>query len=168
MNIKSLQFKNYLVDDNGDNYIDLSQPSLKNGSYSGIKDIFQVDSETEMRADLISLKFYGSTEHIDILLKANNLFNPFCIKEGDLLVIPNILTDSAMYKKPNTGNKKDLRQNFVDKARLSSKDQNRVDRLKQKANGKEGAVANPMSPNLLQIGSNTQELKNGEIILGKK
>lgn len=166
MDIKSLQLKQFLIDDNNDFYKDLSISSINQGSFQGIMDIFRVDFETEMRPDLICLKYYGSTEHIDVLLKANNIFNPFSIEEGKYLIIPSISNKAIMYNQASNKNKKDLRSQFIDKERMSKHDANRIDRLKNKANGKKGQVKDPLPTNMLQVGETTTKLEGGKIKLG--
>ena len=166
MDIKSLQLKNKLIDDNGQEYLDLSEPSTKQGAQIKIKGVIVVDTETEMRPDLISYKFYGSSNYVDIICKANNIFNPFSIIEGQVLVIPDFNNENQILSKPVNTQKKDLRAKFTDTSRLSEDDQNRVQRLKEKARTKKGGVKNPLPPNMLPPGTSGKIFKDGEIILG--
>jgi hypothetical protein len=173
MKINSLIKKGTLIDDVGDEYVDLSQSSIKKNIEIGIKALYIVNEETEMRMDLISLKYYGSTKYIDILCKANNIFNPFSIEVGDILVIPSVDNDTDVYEKPkgnnNNGNgnaTKDIREKFIDKARLSEKDKNRVDRLKEKSKGKKGTVEEILPSNMLQPGVESKTFIDGKIQLG--
>lgn len=168
MDIKSLKHKDTLIDDNGDEYVDLSQPSIKAGSDIAIIGGFRVTPAEEMRPDLICLKYYGSTEYLDILLKVNNIFNPFSIKEGDFLLIPDVNNAEQHYDNAIAGNKKRkvLAKQFTDTSRMSKKDAARIERLKQKAKGKNGAVTEPLPPNMLQPGVKGKIISPEQILLG--
>lgn len=166
MEIKSLTLKDKLVDDKGEEFLDLSVSSIRAGSDPLIQGIYVVDEETEMRVDLISYKFYGTFENIDVILKANNIFNPFSIQQGDVLIIPRIDSDNEIYASPQEGKKRDLRAQFTDIKRLSQKDKNRIERIKEKAKGKAGAVSNPLPPNILPTDKPAKIFKDGVIRLG--
>lgn len=172
MKINSLAKKKSLIDNDGDEYLDLSRMSIKQNIEIGIKAIYVVTDETEMRPDLIAIKYYGSTKYIDILCKANNIFNPFSIEAGDILVIPNVTNDKDLYEDTSktggkaAGESSDLREKFIDKARLSEKDKNRVERLKEKSNGKKGQVEEILPPNMLQPDVDSKVMVDGKIKLG--
>lgn len=173
MQINSLKKKNTITDSENEEYLDLSQSSLKTDINIGVKAIYVVVKETEMRLDLISLKYYGSTKYIDVLCKANNIFNPFSIQADDVLVIPNIGNDDSLYKSNEdiSGSDTsvpsgDIRGRFIDEARLSQQDKNRVDRLKEKGKGKKGAVDDILPTNMLQSNVKSKTVKDGMIKLG--
>ena len=130
MNIKCFSYKPTLIDDNGIEYVDLSFNTLKTNLYDSILGIYRVESSTEMRPDLICMKYYGTTDYMDILLKSNNIFNPFSIKEGDVLVIPAIKKEDDLYDTPVGIINDDLRKKYVDQSQLSEVDQNRINRIK--------------------------------------
>jgi len=62
-----------------------------------------VDKKYEMRLDYLCKELYGDISYIGMLMKLNDIFNPFSIKEGDMIVyIPsNRLTDS-LFTDPKT------------------------------------------------------------------
>jgi len=165
MNIKSLQNKGTLLDDDGDEYKDLSSYSFKDSNVS-LQAIYVVTKETEMRMDLIALKYLGSTKYIDILCKINNIFNPFSIKYGDVLVIPKIDNDESIYDNVYKTDEKDLRKQFTDTKRLSQKDIERVKRLREKSKDYDGAITDPLPPNMLQPNKKGKTFKDGKIIFG--
>lgn len=166
MNIKSLKIKTTLTDDEGDKYVDLSVSSFQKQANSSIKGLYVVTEETEMRPDLICMKYYGNTEYIDALLKSNNITNPFALKEGDLLFIPSINEPSEVYVTPGEIEKTDLREQFIDSSRLSEKDKGRIDRLKEKAKGKKGAKKELLPPNILESDQKGFKIKGDELIFG--
>ena len=167
MNINIFKAKPKLTNDNNEEYLDLSYNSYNNNiNFTSILGIEVVTKNTEMRLDKIAMKYYKTTEYLDLLCKVNNIFNPFSIKDGDILIIPNIPQKEKIYK--NTGEivKKDIRKNYVDKARLSTKDKNRLERLKAKVSGKSNASSTPLPPNILKENESNKTYKNGGIKLG--
>lgn len=157
MNIRSLSFKNTLIDDNGEEYFDLSVPSFDINSIS-IIDIHLVTREEEGRLDKICEKYYSTTEYIDTLCLINHLFNPFSIKEGDLIVIPSMSNASQLYYTPEIPGWLIGETNTTKNNKTNTKDNNRITRLKQQNI--------PRKPNELKDGQTIKKYVNGKIILG--
>lgn len=160
MDIRSLTLKNILIDDNKEEYFDLSVPSF-DISKVAVNDIHMVTKDEEGRIDKIAESYYGSTDFIDILCFINRIYNPFSIKEGDLLVIPEVTTNTSnIYFRPEiptwiTGNEKNTTPTSK---KTNEKDENRINRLKQqKAQRK---------PNELVEGQSVKKYINGKVILG--
>lgn len=168
MNIKTLTLKNRLVDENtGEEYFDLSAPSFTYDGAAGVRSIYYVTQETEGRPDLISIEFFGSAEYIDAICITNNIFNPFSIKEGDVLVIPNLENEDLHYSKPKQWSRDDRVTSQYNNIDLQSQpDQNRIQRLIKKAQGSKNPAPTPLPPNLLQQGQASKEFTNGKIRLG--
>lgn len=169
MNIKSLTLKNIKIDQfTGEEFFDLSSPSFKYDVKYGVKAIHYVLPDQEGRIDLISNIYYGSGEYIDAICVVNNIFNPFSIQEGDVLVIPNIIqNETELYKKPKTQERPNIVQDqFINTDRQTQKDQNRIERIKAKGSGKKSRVNNPLPPNILQPGQDAKTFTNGNIQLG--
>lgn len=157
MDIKSLTLKNILIDDNNDEYFDLSVPSFDIGGIS-MKDVHAVTQDEEGRIDKVCNKYFGSSENIDVLCFINHIFNPFSIEQNDLLVIPQIGSISGqIYKKPDIptwlegGNSTGGSPN----PKTNEKDENRINRINQKR-----------KPNDLPEGVSAKKYINGKIILG--
>jgi len=167
MNIKTLSLKNFLETDEGESYIDLSSPVVIMPALPRVKGIYIVDEFTEMRPDLISVKYYGTPSFLDILCKLNLIYNPFSIKKGDILIILDLDNPDQFYQKAKTGsiNADILQKAFVNK-NLNEKDKNRLDRIKAKARDKKGGVKTPLPPNFMPSDKNSTVVKNGRIILG--
>ena len=165
MQIRSLKLKSKLTDIDNEQYLDLTQSSMKECDVT-IKSVYVVTKQTEMRIDLISYIFYGTTEYIDVICKANNIFNPFDIKDGDVLAIPDVLSDEKIYQSPPDAEKKDLRTNYTDSSRMSQQDKDKIKALTEKVKGRKGAVNNPLPPNMLQPDESSKEFKNNKIIFG--
>ena len=111
---------------------------------------YTVPFEYKGRPDLICLDVYDSMEHIDYLLKFNNISNPFSIDYLDVLQIPNIGGTLKTLERPKDVIDNVVRQEFLDKKKLKPKDQRRSDFLKKKYNIKE-----VLPPNVLKTGFKT-------------
>jgi hypothetical protein len=168
MNIKSLTLKNKLTDDNtGQDYYDLTAPTFTyNGEY-GIKAIHYVTQDQEGRIDIICDLYFGGGQFIDALCVVNNIFNPFSVKGGDILVIPDMSAENSFYKRPSTQEKANTVQStYTDVSRQSQKDQARIQRLIEKAKTKKSGVKTPLPPNVLQPGQVAKTFEGGGIALG--
>lgn len=163
--IKSIDLKNTLIDENGEEYLDLSIPSFRYNTL-GVKDIFTVTTQ-EMRIDLISYQYYSTMSYIDALMNVNNITNPFSIKTGDTLIIPNITDDN--YKRPEIV--KDLSNDDILKPtprkEYNQKDEDRERRLKQLVNDNKSSLPlEQHKPNELTRNQVIKKYINGKIVLG--
>lgn len=168
MNIKSLTLKNELTDvSTGENYYDLTAPSFKYLAEYGVRTIHYVTLDQEARMDLIADLYYGATEYVDALCIVNNIFNPFSLKEGDIIVIPDMGGATSFYSRPSTQEKSNqVQSQYTDTGRQSQKDQARIQRIIQKAKTKKSGVKTPLPPNVLQPGVDAKTFTNGNIQLG--
>lgn len=168
MNIKSLTLKNRLIiDETGEGYWDLTAPSFIYDSELGVKALHYVMVDQIGRIDKISYKYFGSGEFVDAICVVNNIFNPFSVNEGDILVIPNLSREDLVYKRPNPASRPNaVQEAYVDTGRQSEKDQSRIQRLIEKAKTKEAGVNQPMPPNMLQPGQESKTYGGGKIQLG--
>lgn len=168
MNIKSLTLKNKLVDENSrEFYYDLTAPSFIYEADLGVKALHYVMPDQVGRVDKISNIYFGSGEFIDAICVVNNIFNPFSLQEGDVLVIPNLKRSDLVYKRPSPASRPTPTiEPYVDTGRQSQKDQSRIQRLMEKAKEKPSGVSTPLPPNMLQPGEEAKTFKGGEIQLG--
>lgn len=159
MNIRSLTLKNKFIDENKEEYFDLSAPCFDLTNV-GFSDVHLVTQDEEGRIDKICEKYYNTTENIDIVCFVNHIFNPFSVKTGDLLLIPNLTMKESIYKRPDlpgwiTG---DETKAASSSNKSNEKDENRVNRLKQQKA--------PRKANDLPEGKAIKKYVNGKIILG--
>ena len=168
MNIKSLTLKNKLIiDETGEGYWDLTAPSFIYDSELGVKALHYVMLDQIGRLDKISQIYFGSGEFVDAICVVNNIFNPFSVNEGDVLIIPNLSRKDLVYKRPNPASRPNATQEaYVDTGRQSEKDQSRMQRLIEKAKTKKAGVKQPMPPNMLQPGQESKTYEGGKIQLG--
>jgi len=168
MNIKSLTLKNRLNDERtGEQYFDLTAPSFNYIAEQGVKALHYVTVDQAGRIDKISETYFGTGEFIDAICVVNNIFNPFSVQEGDILVIPNLNQEDLLYRKPNPASRPSASlAQYVNTDRQSEKDQSRVQRLTQKAKTKKSGVKAPIPPNMLQQGQDAKIYEGGKILLG--
>lgn len=126
-------------------------------------------NETQVgRIDLISIEYYGSADYSDLILKYNNISNPFSITQGDVLNIPDRTALKEFKEIKPVGDQKEIenpiRQQFLDTKRLTPKDANRIEYLKKKASEKENG-AQPLPPNILPEGDSNLDIEGDTIIL---
>jgi hypothetical protein len=168
MNIKSLTLKNKLTTETtGEQYYDLTAPTFTYDTDYGLRALHYVLADQEGRIDKISELYFGTSEFIDAICVVNNIFNPFSVKEGDILIIPNLNKPDIFYKKPEVASRPNaIQATFTDTAGQSQKDQNRIQRIVKKAQEKKSGVSNPLPPNMLQPGQTSKVFENGNIKLG--
>lgn len=168
MNIKSLTLKNLLsIERTGEQYYDLTAPSFKYDKAAGLKALHYVMQDEAGRIDKICERYFGTSEYVDALCIVNNIFNPFSVQEGDVLVIPNLSEINLVYKRPNPASRPNpVMKPYVDTGVQSVEDQSRIQRLAQKAKSKKSGVKTPLPPNVLQQGQDAKTYKGGNIQLG--
>ena len=115
------------------------------------------------RPDLIADRIYGDHRMVDIILKYNNISDPFSIAEGEVLRIP--IDTIAYYRleRPEFSETTNIvKTQFTDTKRLSKKDERRVAALKKKY-GKDELLP----PNVIPTGRKTYKFDNGLVKMGK-
>lgn len=152
--MKTLNDKKEIQKD-GIKIIDLAEPTLipglNNRNFKLIKAI-SVTKEYESRPDLLSYVLYDSTDYVDILLKFNEISDPLSIKEGDVILVPEIENAKSFYKQADKENSQ-VSDNFTDNTKKSKKDEKRIEMLKKISS----VVKNGSSVN-----TKVNELKPGE------
>jgi hypothetical protein len=169
MNIKSLTLKNKLVDERtGENYWNITIPSFTYKAELGIKALHYVTVDQAMRPDLVSILYFGTAEFVDAICYVNNIFNPFSLSEGDVLVIPVLEDIKTVYKRPSPATRVNSTiEPYINTQVQSAKDQARIDRLIQKAKTKKSGVNTPLPPNMLQQGQEAKVYEDGQIKFGQ-
>ena len=119
ISLKSIELKNSTII-NGVEVVDLLEPTLiisNNSPNFTVQQIVVVDEFTAMRPDLVSLAVYGDDKWTDLILKTNEISNPFSIEEGDYLVILELETAQGFYKSPpvvESPKTEDTKNKFID------------------------------------------------------
>lgn len=165
--MKSLSLDKVKIPDGkyGEQKFNFSQPSIKIKSEIKLKALHLVTEYEEMRIDLISNVYYGTTEYVDIILKTNGISNPFSIKEGQFLLIPDKDAAELFRKKVNYISNKPRTQ-FTDKKRMSKQDERRKKYLEEKSKSKANGSIENLPPNMLKSNQSVKEIKEEKITLG--
>jgi len=118
------------------------------------------------RIDLISLQYYRNANYCDYILKWNGISNPFSLKFGDIIEIPNhreALETVKEIKVLNTSTEISIRDQFIDTKRLPVKDAKRIEYLQRKAAQKPNGAKQILPPNILKEGDTNIKIGNGQI-----
>jgi hypothetical protein len=151
----------------------LTQASVNYSGGMSLDDYFVVTQYYQMRPDLVAAIKYGDHGKVGSLLKFNAISNPFAIKEGNVLLIPNeksiddsfntqkILSESQAQSDSNTN----TNQNTVFKKNQESKKFKVSDArrkfLEQKVKNQPNIV---LPPNVLQPDEKTIMKKDGFLV----
>jgi hypothetical protein len=128
----------------------------------------EVTEDETGRIDLISLKYYKDANYCDYILKWNGISNPFAIKEGDVLEIPQNIASLVSIKPIRlVGPAKtiSIRDQFIDTKRLPAKDAARIEYLQRKAAQKANGSKQILPPNILKDGESNIKIGNGIITI---
>lgn len=120
------------------------------------------------RPDLIAYEAYKNIDNTDVILKINQITNPFSINEGDILVIPNLLTITSFYESPEKSNdipKLNTKFLFIDPSRASQKDVNRLKQLERISRSRRNGSKENKPTNLLREGEAPFRTQNGALRL---
>lgn len=118
------------------------------------------------RLDTISYEAYGTANYPDIIMKFNQISNPFSMELNDLIVIPALESAQRFYRKDKTKTPKELRDTkglFVDPTRASKKDVERIKMLEKIAARSKNGSKEIKPTNLLREGE-VPFKTNGDII----
>lgn len=149
----------------GEEKLNFSIPTIKLKAEVNIINVHRVREDEEMRIDIISILYYGTPDFVDLILKTNAISNPFSIKAGQLLRIPD--KDSAEgYRKRLKKISNKPRTQFTDSKRLSQQDQRRKKFLEEKSAQKANGSKENLPPNMLKSGESPKEFRENKIILG--
>lgn len=120
------------------------------------------------RIDLIANAYYRNINKAELILKYNNISNPFSINEGDVLLIPDDRYPLVKWKRVNPMASEEIselniRDQFVNSKRLSERDAKRIEYLKRKAAQKANGASEILPPNILKPGEKNIIIENGKI-----
>ena len=148
----------------------LTEPSILFSDNVGYIATHTVTLDEVCRPDLISDKYYRSTDYVDYILKYNKISNPFSIAEGDTLLIPDVDAVKLTWKrvKPSEYQSEQMdsiRAQFLDTKRLPVKDAKRVEYLKKKAAKIKNGSKEILPPNILKSGDTNIDITDDSITI---
>lgn len=127
---------------------------------------YKVSKEFEMRIDLISGAVYNDSMYAEHILKFNGISNPFSIKEGDVILIPNLNSMQEMAQRTegvDVDGSKTIRNSYryIDPLKIPKSDTNFQNR---QIVG--GAPDGALPPNLAKEGESPITYRNGRVYFG--
>ena len=131
-----------------------------------------VNADEVGRIDLIANGYYRNSNKAELILKYNNISNPFSINEGDILLIPEDSLPLVKWKRVNPLasaeisaeiSELNIRDQFVNSKRLTERDAKRVEYLKRKSALKRNGSKEILPPNVLKSGDKNIIIENGKI-----
>ena len=159
--------------------VDLTLASVKYTVYPTVKTVQYVSDDMFMRPDLVSKAVYGDESKFDLILKYNNISNPFSLDDSIQLLIPDQDDMQSQFIMPaKDSNSYDIRQPVLQPQAQNIKlfpgvqKPSRIDYLKQKAaslrlrltgQGDNGTI---LPPNVNTPGAQNIQFVNGNIIFG--
>jgi hypothetical protein len=167
--------KRRIKDKKGQDYVDFLIKDLVNPEDFSIRpiviDLYIVTKEDSMRADLISQKMYGFMDNIETILKLNDISNPFCVDEGDILFTFDV---TSMNRAVRSGfnvdetEQQDIRAQYLTPEKKSTVDARLREFSKRDTARKpiDGSAQPALPPNYANFGDQEIQLRNGKIILG--
>lgn len=117
----------------------------------------QVTEREAGRPDLISLKYYNTHMHTDMLLKYNGVSNPFALEEGDEIEVPYTQSAYRKFIKPTRNSEETQKEKFLKQRRMTEKDKKRFEFLQKKAQSE------ALPPNRLKTGQRNKDVDSGII-----
>lgn len=159
---------------NGITMLDLSECNfeMKLMSMDDIKisKVLILDESFEGRPDLLQYRAgYSVINALDIILKFNDITNPFSIKSEDIIIIPDLEDAKKYYKKEKASSTVaiDFKKLYIDESKKPSVDGQRVKQLEKIAKRRSTGSTEIMPTNLLKAGQSayTIDSKNGTITL---
>lgn len=164
--MKLLSYKRIIKDKNNEDYLDLIGVVYAPRLDATIVNFIVVDEELVGRADKLSVRAYGTHKHSDIIMKFNGIGNPFSIKLGDIILVPDLsFTENSLKQISDIKKVKSNKTATVNRNsdRLPKIDEKRLERLKKIASKFPNASKNFDSTNRLEDGDSNISKKDGLI-----
>jgi len=157
MVIKLLDLKNEMIH-NGETMVDFLSNNFKVNYFDPqleISRIMLVEERHLCRLDLIAFEVYSSIDYVDVIMKFNQITNPFSMQLHDLIVCPTRESASRFYQQEALRNDKlilDTKALFIDPSRASQKDKARLEQLQKIADKRKNGSKDIKPANLLKAG----------------
>lgn len=127
--------------------VNYSDPNLQ------VWKVFFLEERHLCRPDLISFEAYNNVNYVDIILKFNQITNPFCMNVGDFLLAPNLSSAVRFYQEDKLRASKtinDTKALFIDPKKASQKDLARLKQLEKIAQKRANGATDIKPTNLLR------------------
>jgi hypothetical protein len=143
---ENLTYMDFLENNFKVNYMD---PDLQ------IQKVFFIEERHLCRPDLLSWDAYYSVDYVDVILKFNQITNPFSMELYDFIVVPDLPSAQRFYQKQTLKSSKEIRDTkalFIDPSKASKKDLARLEQLKKIAARRQNGSTEIKPTNLLRNG----------------
>ena len=167
--------KPLFTDSDGTSIRDLTYPSIRYNYDPRIEGAVAVSDQLAMRPDLISKAGYGTPDMWDMILKYNNISNPFSVGPGDVLAIP-YLDDMKEQLAPDATQDvlaESTRKQYIDVSKKAKSDPRVAAaelkrRAAQRSNASTSGVqsVSNLPPNIAEAGDREIVIKGGKIYFG--
>lgn len=117
--------------------------------------VFLVEERHLCRPDLMSWESYNSVDYVDMILKFNQISNPFSMELYDFIVIPTLEAGLRFYRQDKLRTSKlinDTKALFLDPSKASQKDLARLKQLEKIAKRRQNGATEIKPTNLLRAG----------------
>lgn len=152
MNFRSINNKNVV-----DGKVVMTEPNMLFFDKVNILVMHTVTDREAGRPDLISLKYYSTHVHTDMLLKYNGVSNPFALATGDVIEVPFTQEAYKKFIKPSRSNGETQKEKFLKQRRMTEKDKKRFEFLQKVAESE------ALPPNRLKTGQVNKDVDRGDI-----
>ncbi len=125
--------------------------------YAGVRveKLFLAEERHLCRPDLLSFDAFGSPNHVDVILKFNQITNPFRVEVGDLVMVPSLSAFASFYRRSPSQLPAQVlatKALYVDPSRASQKDVARIKQLEKIAARSRNGAKEVKPTNLLRKG----------------
>jgi hypothetical protein len=151
---------------NGEIYIDFIKKDFRDRPVEKILNFYIVKEDDLCRPDKISKKMYGDQNSLEILLKTNEISNPFSIEEGEILYqFDRVSVEKSMTNNTAIAYKRDIREQYIKPDKGSKIDPNLLLFEKREDAAEKNKDLN-LPPNFAKIGDLEVKIEGGKIIFG--
>ena len=120
-----------------------------------ISKVILINEKHICRPDMLSWDAYYSVNYVDIILKFNQITNPFSMEIDDFIIIPSLNSALKFYRKEKLKVSKEINDTkalFIDPSKASKKDLERLKQLEKIAKRRTNGSSEIKPTNLLRSG----------------
>jgi hypothetical protein len=160
---------------NNEQIVDLTYPSVRYNYDPFVVGIIPMNSQLEMRPDLLSRVGYGNEQFWDFVLKFNGVSNPFSIAADDVFLMPSLEDMREQLSPPGVQNviADSVRKQYIDTSKKSKQDpkleqieKKRREAQRKKAEGVGVQSVSNLPPNIAEQGDREIVVKGGKVFFG--
>lgn len=160
---------------NGEQIVDMTYPSVRYNYDPFVVGVIPMNSQLEMRPDLLSRAGYGNVQFWDLVLKFNGVSNPFSISAEDVFLMPSLEDMREQLSPPGVQNviADSVRKQYIDTSKKSKQDpkleqieKKRREAQRKKAQGVGVQSVSNLPPNIAEQGDREIVVKGGKVFFG--